>query len=77
MAIDLPPRGQLNCRMSIAGGRLKPGTRVPATRQLAAMVDVSRITAVAVYDLLQNPGYIERRLGAGAFVSRDITCAWG
>ena len=80
LAIDLPPRGSgkllrtlhQQLRTAIVNGRLQPGTRLPATRQLAAMLDVSRNTAVAAYDLLQSQGYIDIRSGAGAFVAEPI-----
>jgi len=81
LAIDLPPRGSgkllktlhQQLRSAIVNGRLQPGTRLPATRQLAAMLDVSRNTAVAVYDLLQSQGYIDIHSGAGAFVAEHIS----
>ncbi|MDD1620345.1 MAG: PLP-dependent aminotransferase family protein [Methylococcaceae bacterium] len=78
LAIDLPPQGSgkllrvlhLQLRSAIVNGRLHPGTRLPATRQLAASIGISRNTAVALYDLLQSQGYIDIRPGAGAFVAR-------
>jgi len=58
--------GQL--RAAILDGRLKPGLRLPATRELAEALEVSRNTVVAAYDLLLGEGYIEARRGAGNFV---------
>ena len=59
--------GQL--RAAILDGRLKPGLRLPATRELAETLEVSRNTVVAAYDLLLGEGYIEARRGAGNFVA--------
>jgi len=59
--------GQL--RAAILDGRLKPGVRLPATRELAATMRVSRNTAVAAYDLLLSEGYLEARRGSGTFVA--------
>ncbi|HUB88820.1 MAG TPA: PLP-dependent aminotransferase family protein [Dyella sp.] len=59
--------GQL--RAAILDGRLKPGLRLPATRELAETLAVSRNTVVVAYDLLLGEGYIEARRGAGHFVA--------
>ena len=59
--------GQL--RAAILDGRLKPGLRLPATRELAETLEVSRNTVVAAYDLLLGEGYIEARRGAGNFIA--------
>ena len=80
LAIALPAPGSGNLlrelhrqlRSAIINGRLQPGTRLPATRRFAAIVGVSRNTAVAVYDMLQSQGYIDIRPGAGAFVAQHI-----
>lgn len=75
--LDLPGRGSrqrlaalhAQLRTAILDGRLKPGLRLPATRELAEALDVSRNTVVAAYDLLLGEGYIEARRGAGNFVA--------
>ena len=46
-----------------AGSR--PGTRLPATRRLAAELGVSRGTAKAAYDQLVAEGYLTARQGSG------------
>jgi len=56
-------------RDAIASGRLAPGLRLPASRQLAARVGVSRNTAVAAYELLASEGWLESRGAAGSFVA--------
>jgi len=77
LSISLPPPGSRNVlravhqqmRSAIVTGRLQSGVRLPATRKFAALAGVSRNTAVAVYELLQNQGYIAIHPGAGAFVA--------
>ncbi|WP_443613684.1 GntR family transcriptional regulator [Actinomadura madurae] len=40
-------------------------TRLPAERDLAAALGVSRTTVTTAYDRLRDEGYIESRQGAG------------
>jgi GntR family transcriptional regulator/MocR family aminotransferase len=56
-------------RAAILDGRLKPGLRLPATRELAQALGVSRNTVVAAYDLLLGEGYVVARHGAGNYVA--------
>src|SRR5690242_14918524 len=46
-------------------GDLEAGAPLPAERQLATLLGVSRTTAVAAYAELQERGVIERRRGSG------------
>ena len=59
-------------RGAIAARALRPGTRLPSTRALAARLGVSRASAVAAYEQLAAEGWIEGRTGSGAFVSVDL-----
>jgi DNA-binding FadR family transcriptional regulator len=54
----------------IAGGRLKPGDRLPSERDLAARLHVSRNTLREALRALEHAGIVEMRKGAtgGAFV---------
>lgn len=54
----------------IAGGKLKPGDRLPAERELSARLHVSRNTLREALRALEHAGIIEMRKGAsgGAFV---------
>ena len=45
------------------------GTRLPSTRMLARMLDVSRNTVVTAYEELAAEGVIEGRLGSGMVVA--------
>lgn len=56
-------------REAIQGGRLAPGTRLPATRNLARELGVARGTVSAAYDQLLAEGYLSARRGAGTVVA--------
>ncbi|MFZ4410299.1 MAG: PLP-dependent aminotransferase family protein, partial [Paracraurococcus sp.] len=62
----------LALRGAILAGALPPGARLPATRALAAQLGLARNTVVAAYDQLLAEGFVEGRVGAGSFVSRDL-----
>ena len=55
----------------IEGGQLLAGTRLPASRELARQLGISRISVVNAYSELQNGGYISARAGRGTFVARE------
>lgn len=57
-------------RARVLDGRLSSGTRLPATRDLAAMLALSRNSVVRAYDQLYAEGYIESRVGDGTYVSQ-------
>ncbi|GII85820.1 putative GntR-family regulatory protein [Sphaerisporangium siamense] len=59
-------------RRAIEGGALPPGQRVPAERQLAASLHLSRTTVVAAYDVLREAGLIESRTGSGTRVAANV-----
>lgn len=54
---------------AILDGRLQPGLRLPATRELAQALKISRNTVVAAYELLLSEGYVVARRGAGNYVA--------
>jgi DNA-binding transcriptional MocR family regulator len=55
-------------RAAIARGDVPLGSSLPAERRLAAVVGVSRTTAVTAYARLVDAGVVERRQGAGTRV---------
>jgi GntR family transcriptional regulator / MocR family aminotransferase len=59
-------------RQAILAGRLRPRSRVPSTRALAAALGVSRATITTAYDQLLAEGYLETAHGAGTFISREL-----
>jgi GntR family transcriptional regulator/MocR family aminotransferase len=56
-------------RHAILDGRIKPGARLPPTRDLASELGLSRNTAMAAYEQLEAEGFIEGRIGSGSYVS--------
>ncbi|HEY6065451.1 MAG TPA: winged helix-turn-helix domain-containing protein, partial [Thermoanaerobaculia bacterium] len=52
-------------RSAVLRGDLAPGSRVPAERNLARLLAVSRTTVVAAYDVLRQEGWLESRQGSG------------
>jgi GntR family transcriptional regulator/MocR family aminotransferase len=57
-------------RGSILEGRLRPGTRLPASRDFARQHSLSRGTVVSVFERLLSEGYLSSRVGSGTWVSR-------
>lgn len=63
-------------RDAVLRGALKPGARLPSSRQLAAELGVARITAVEAFDRLTAEGYFVTRRGVGLFVAETVTDAY-
>ncbi len=59
-------------RNAILAGRLAPGSRLPASRVLAAQLGIRRNTVVGAYEQLLSDGLVEARVGAGTFVADHI-----
>ncbi|ABS49697.1 MULTISPECIES: PLP-dependent aminotransferase family protein [Yersinia pseudotuberculosis complex] len=59
-------------RLSILDGSIRAGSRLPASRDLAQELEISRNTVLAAYDQLQAEGYIQTRTGGGTFVTTDL-----
>ena len=59
-------------RRLILEGRIGPGTKLPASRQLARELSVSRATVIAAVDQLVAEGYAEGRRGSGLYVAPDL-----
>jgi GntR family transcriptional regulator/MocR family aminotransferase len=57
-------------RLRVLDGRLASGTRLPASRDLAAALGVSRNSVVRAYDQLFAEGFIEGRVGDGTYVAQ-------
>ena len=69
-----PRRAQLEgqLREAIREGRLRPGSRLPSSRALAAQLGVSRRLVVEVYEQLGAEGYLVARRGSGTVVSPNL-----
>jgi GntR family transcriptional regulator / MocR family aminotransferase len=59
-------------RSTILAGRLHPGARLPATRDLAAQYGISRPTIVTAFEQLRSEGYVEGKVGSGTYVSKTL-----
>lgn len=62
-------------RRAIADGRLRPGDCLPASRDLAQSLQVSRTTVTVAYDRLASEGFLTSRIGAGTYVSNHFAPA--
>ncbi|GIJ44809.1 GntR family transcriptional regulator [Virgisporangium aliadipatigenens] len=62
-------------RDAVADGRLAPGTRLPATRDLAADLGLSRGVVVGAYEQLVAEGRFVARRGAGTVVAENALAA--
>jgi GntR family transcriptional regulator/MocR family aminotransferase len=60
-------------RGAIRDGRLRRGDRLPPTRELARRLNVSRTTVTIAYERLMGEGFLIARVGAGTFVSDQIS----
>jgi DNA-binding transcriptional MocR family regulator len=72
LATDRPPRYASlasRVRMLVAEGRVPLGTRLPAERDLAAALSLSRATVTAAYARLREDGWATARQGAGTFAT--------
>jgi GntR family transcriptional regulator/MocR family aminotransferase len=59
-------------RDAVRAGRIAAGTRLPASRALAADLSVSRGLVTSVYDQLRAEGYLDGRPGAGTYAAAGL-----
>ncbi len=59
-------------RAAILEGRLRPGIRLPATRELARQNRHARGTIVNAFDQLKSEGYIQGSVGSGTYVNKIL-----
>jgi GntR family transcriptional regulator/MocR family aminotransferase len=75
--VNLRGRGDLSAGIyrqlfdAIVDGRLRPGERLPPTRELAKRLAVARNTVAVAYERLAAEGVIVGHVGAGTFVNAD------
>lgn len=60
-------------RRQIISGQLKPGDRLPSSRDLAADLNVARGTVVSALEQLCAEGLLDARQGSGTYVSADCS----
>ncbi len=58
-------------KMQIESGTLAAGTRLPASRDLAQHLQISRISVVNAYAELRAEGFLSAHAGRGTFVSKE------
>jgi GntR family transcriptional regulator/MocR family aminotransferase len=59
-------------RSAILNGQMRPGQRMPSTRNLASELGLSRIPVLNAYEQLLAEGYLETLTGAGTFVAHSL-----
>ena len=59
-------------RKEILSGRLRPGSRLPATRDLAAQYKLARGTVVSAFEQLKAEGYVQGTVGSGTYISQVL-----
>jgi DNA-binding transcriptional MocR family regulator len=60
-------------RRAIVARDLPPGCRLPAERELARLLAISRTTVAGAYEALKADGWLESRQGSGTRVRADLT----
>lgn len=56
-------------RAEVLAGRLRPGDRLPAARELSDAIDVNVHTVLRAYQELRDEGLVDLRRGRGAVLS--------
>jgi GntR family transcriptional regulator / MocR family aminotransferase len=59
-------------RDAILDGRLRPGVKLPSTRELADRYSLARGTIVIAFEQLKSEGYLSGRVGSGTYVSEVL-----
>ena len=71
---DAPLHRQLYRRLveEITAGSLRPGEKLPSTRDFAGFLGVSRNTVLLAFDHLISEGYLEPMTGSGTYIAREL-----
>lgn len=64
---------QQSIRQLIVQEALRPGTKLPSTRDLARDLGVNRITVSKAFQLLESQGFISSRVGNGTYVRPQVS----
>ena len=79
--LSLPPRSRgtpayrwlySSLRNDILSGRLRPGARLPSSRDLASQYRLARGTIINAFEQLKSEGYVEGTVGSGTYVNRVL-----
>jgi len=57
---------------AIRSGHLPPGTKLPSTKEISALFNVSLITAHKALEGLVDAGWLRREVGRGTYVRDDV-----
>ena len=57
---------------AVLEGRLKPGIKLPSTREFAQRYGISRGTVVSAFERLQDEGYLISHVGIGTLVNAKV-----
>ena len=71
-AVPLHRQVYLGIRRLVLAGQLRPGSRLPSTRQLASDLRLSRTTVLDAFEQLIFEGYLQGKIGSGTRVSSRI-----
>lgn len=71
--VPLYQQVQRHLREQIQAGALAPETRLPASRDLAAALGVSRVTVTNAYADLESEGLLVSRPGSGTYVAGPLS----
>src|ERR671932_1216555 len=80
LATDRPPRYAAlagRVRLLVADGRVPLGARLPAERELATALGLSRATVTAAYARLREDGWAAARQGSGTYAVLPAGAAAG
>lgn len=57
---------------AIRSGQLAPGVKLPSTKELSEIIDISLITAHKALEGLVESGWLRREVGRGTYVREDL-----
>lgn len=57
---------------AIRSGRLAPGAKLPSTKEISGLINISLITAHKALEGLVQAGWLRREVGRGTFVREDV-----
>ncbi|CAI3805812.1 hypothetical protein GLGCALEP_03837 [Pseudomonas sp. MM221] len=57
---------------AISEGRLRPGTPLPGTREMAQLLNVNRKTVILAYEEAETKGWLQSVQRRGTFVSQQL-----
>src|SRR6185437_10217544 len=59
-------------RDAILRGDLRPGQKIPSSRELASEINISRFPVLHAYEQLMAEGYFDSQVGSGTFISATL-----